>query len=281
MAKKAMLCPRCRRIIGSNEDICSWCGTSRANPWWKVMGWTRGNLGEGWAVQAIIAVNIIFYILTLLLSSRHNLSFSPLGFLSPDQRSLLLLGATGRIPIDDFGRPWTLLSANYLHGGLLHILFNLMALRQIAPLVIHEYGTNRMFTIYTVGGVCGYAVSYLAGTPFTIGASAAVCALIGSLLYYGKSRGGAYGAAVFHEVWGWVVGLFVFGLIMPGIDNWAHGGGILGGVLVGMLLGYKEKRRETSVHSALTLACATATIVALAWAMISSVAAGLVHLRMG
>ncbi len=276
-----MLCPRCRRVIGSEEDTCSWCGTSRANPWWKVMGWTRGSFGEGWPVQAIMAVNIIFYILTLLLSSRHNLSFNPLGFLSPDQDSLLLLGATGRIPIDFYGNTWTLLSANYLHGGLLHILFNLMALRQIAPLVIHEYGTSRMFSIYTVGGVCGYALSYLAGTPFTIGASAAVCALIGSLLYYGKSRGGVYGATVFHEVWGWVVGLFVFGLIMPGIDNWAHGGGILGGILVGMLLGYEERKREMAIHRGLALVCGAATIAALVWAVVGAVASGFARVTLG
>ncbi len=270
MANRPMLCPRCRRLIGSNENVCSWCGTSRANPWWKAMSWTRGAFGEEWPVQAIITVNIAYYLLSLLLTSRHSFSLSPFGFLSPDQSSLLLLGATGTVPIDEFGRPWSLLSANYLHGGLLHILFNLMALRQVAHWVINEYGTSRMFTIYTLGGVCGYVVSYFAGVPFTIGASAAVCALIGSLLYYGKSRGGAYGAMVFHEVWGWVVGLFLFGFIMPGINNWAHGGGILGGILVGMLLGYGEKRPETPLHRSLALACGIATIGVLAWAVLGA-----------
>ncbi len=271
MAKKPMLCSRCRKIIGGNEDVCSWCGTSRANPWWKVMTLTRGTLGEDWPVQAIIAVNVIMFILSLLLTSRYSLSLNPLGFLSPDGHSLDQLGATGTYAIFE-GRFWTLLTANYLHGGLLHILFNMMALRQIAPWVINEYGVSRMFVIYTVGGVCGYAVSFLAGIPFTIGASAAVCALIGSLLYYGKSRGGAYGAMVFHEVWGWVVGLLIFGLIFPGINNWAHGGGVVGGMLVGLLLGYGEKRRETPLHRFLALACGAATVGALAWAVLGAVA---------
>jgi len=265
-----MLCPRCRRLIGSNEDVCSWCGTSRANPWWKAMSWTRGTLGDEWPVQTIIAVNVVFYLLSLLMTGRHDLSLNPLGFLSPDQRSLLLLGATGTIPIDQFGRTWSLLSANYLHGGLLHIIFNLMALRQIAPWVSHEYGTSRMFVIYTMGGVCGYYVSYLAGIPFTIGASAAVCALIGSLLYYGRSRGGTYGAMVFREVWGWTVGLLLFGFIVPGINNWAHGGGIAGGMLFGWLLGYSERRRETPLHRYLALACGVATIGVLAWATLGA-----------
>ena len=272
MSKRAMLCPRCRRIVGSDETVCSWCGASRSNPWWRAMAWTRGSLGDDWLVQAIITGNIVFYFLSLLLTRHHSLNLNPLAFLAPDQTSLLLLGATGTIPVDEFGRFWSLLSANYLHGGILHIVFNIMAFRQIAPWVSQEYGASRMFTIYTLGGVCGYALSYLAGIPFTIGASAAVCALIGSLLYYGKSRGGTYGAMVYREMWGWVVGLVLFGFIVPGINNWAHGGGIAGGMLIGMLLGYGEKRRETPIHRYLAMACGAATIGVLAWAAIGAAA---------
>lgn len=109
-------------------------------------------------------------------------------------------------------------------------------------------------------------LSYLVGIPLTIGASAAICALIGSLLYYGKSRGGTYGNIVFREVGGWVVSLFVFGLIVPGINNWGHGGGIISGMLLGMLLGYNEMKREQTFHRILAIACGLATIACLAWA---------------
>jgi rhomboid protease GluP len=149
-------------------------------------------------------------------------------------------------------------------------LFNLMALRQIAPWVDREYGASRMFVIYTVGGSFGYLVSYLAGIPFTIGASAAICSLIGALLYFGRSRGGAYGTAVFREVSGWVVGLVLFGIMMPGINNWAHGGGIVGGIVLGMLLGYEERGTETSAHRLLALLCAIATVGVLCWAVYGS-----------
>jgi rhomboid protease GluP len=146
-----------------------------------------------------------------------------------------------------------------------------MAVRQIAPWVANEYGPSRMFTIYTLGGVFGYWVSYQAGVPFTIGASAAVCGLIGALLWYGKSRGGVYGGSVYREVGGWVIGLFLFGLIFPGINNWGHGGGIIGGIVLGMLLGYNERRRESSIHKVLALFCAVATVAALAWAVFGAV----------
>ena len=150
----------------------------------------------------------------------------------------------------------------------MHIVFNLMAFRQIAPWVIQEYGDARMFIIYTVGGIGGYILSYLAGIPFTIGASAAICALIGALLYYGKSRGGAYGAMVYREVSGWVVGLILFGLIFPGINNWAHGGGIISGILLGMALGYRENRRESPLYRYLAVACGVATVACLAWGVV-------------
>jgi rhomboid protease GluP len=272
-----MLCPRCRKIIGSNETVCSWCGMSRSNPWWKAMAFSRGTLGDDWVIQAVIYVNIIFFVLSLLLTRHHSLSMNPLEFLAPDQTSLLLLGATGTIPMDEFGRFWSLLSANYLHGGILHIAFNLMALRQIAPWVSNEYGTSRMFIIYTVGGVGGYLLSYLAGIPFTIGASAALCALIGSLLYYGRSRGGTYGAMVYREVSGWVVGLILFGLLLPGINNWAHGGGIVSGMILGMLLGYSERRREIAIHRYLAIACGIVTVGCLAWGALGGILFRLAH----
>lgn len=267
MTQRAMLCPRCRRLIGSDEKVCSWCGTTRSAPWWQFLNWTRGAMEGEWLVKTLITVNVLYFAISLMVAAGTG---GLRGLLSPGQASLMLLGATGTYPIDHFGRYWTLISANYLHGGILHIIFNLMALKQIAPWVSNEYGASRMFSIYTLGGVIGYVVSYMAGVPFTIGASAAVCSLIGSLLYYGKSRGGAYGSSVYREVSGWVISLFIFGLIFPGINNWGHGGGILGGIVVGALLGYNERRRENHFDQALALLCGLATVAVLGWALVGT-----------
>ena len=220
-----------------------------------------------WLVKALITANVLFFALSLIVSARTGDIGS---FLSPGQRSLMLLGATGTYPIGHYGRFWTVVSANYLHGGILHLIFNLMALKQIAPWAANEYGISRMFIIYTLGGVIGYVVSYFAGVPFTIGASTAVCSLIGALLYYGKSRGGEYGSSVYRDVSGWVISLFVFGLIFPGINNWGHGGGIIGGIIVGALIGYKERRRENNVDQALALLCGLVTAVILGWVVVCS-----------
>jgi rhomboid protease GluP len=196
---------------------------------------------------------------------------NPLTFLSPSDTSILLLGATGTVPIDKYHRLWTIVSASFLHGGILHIFFNMAALRQLATVVNREFGVDRMFVIYTVSGVFGFWISYLAGVAFTIGASASVCGLIGALLYYGKSRGGIYGRTLYRQIFSWVIFLFLFGLIVPGINNWGHGGGILAGIVSGFLLGYQEKKRENLLHRMLAGACVIITVAVLLWAVGSAV----------
>ena len=268
--KGATLCPNCKSLISADASHCPYCGVSHPGSRWKNNRWTRGFQDTDQLLKAIIYTNIGIYVLSLLLYPRGSgLSINPLALLSPDNRSLLVLGATGTYPIAQFGRWWTLVSANYLHGSILHILFNMFALRQIGYLVIEEYGTYRMFIIYTLGGIFGFVVSYLFGVYLTIGASAAICSLIGAVLYYGKSRGGAYGQIIFRQIGGWAVAIFVFGFLVPGINNWGHGGGMLGGAILGYLLGYHERRRENLSHKLLAGVCMIVTAVVLVWAIAS------------
>ena len=114
-------------------------------------------------------------------------------------------------------------------------------------------------------------VLYLAGIPFTIGASASVCGLIGAILYYGKSRGGVYGKNLFKQIAVWVVFLFIFGALVPGINNWGHGGGIISGIAFGYLLGYQERKRENLFHKIFAGSCAIATLLVLIWAVSTAV----------
>ena len=211
------------------------------------------------------------YILSLLFFPRGiDMTMGPFSMLAPDGRSLLLLGASGTGPVFEYGRWWSVFSANFLHGSLLHIIFNMIAFKQIAPLIIREYGIYRMVTIYLIGGVIGYVVSIFAGIHFTIGASASVCSLIGSALYYGKRRGGVYGQAVYSQLGGWAITIFLFGFLVPGINNWGHGGGMAGGALLGYLLGFNEQKRETITHKSLSGISALATVASLLWAIASS-----------
>ncbi len=269
--KQSILCPNCRRLINRDEPVCPYCGLSRPGSGWKRI--LPSNLLQSPydMIRIIIYVNVAFYIFSLLLNPRGlGLSANPLAFLSPSNHSLLLLGATGTLPVDRLHGWWTLVSASYLHGGLLHIVFNMLAMRQLGVFVLNEYGLYRFFTIYTLTGIAGFYLSYLAGVPLTIGASASVCGLIGATLYYGKSRGGIYGQAIYRQVMGWVIGLALFGFMIPGINNWAHGGGIASGILVGFLMGYREKRPENFLHRVIATGCIVLTIGILLWAVLQA-----------
>lgn len=269
--KKSMLCPNCRRLISNDEPVCPYCGVTRPGAPWKRAFAGVTLLGRFDPVMAIIAVNAAFYLFSLLLNpSALGLSANPMTFLSPSGESIFLLGATGTLPIA-YGRWWTLITAGFLHGGILHIFFNMMALRQLAPFILDAFGLHRFAILYVWTGVAGFFVSYLAGVPFTIGASASVCGLIGAILYYGKSRGGLYGEAIYRQAMGWVVGLVLFGLFIPGINNWAHGGGILSGLLLAFIIGYRERRTETLTDRIIGTGSIVIAAAALLWAVIQAI----------
>lgn len=266
-----MLCPGCRKLISADEPACPYCGLTGPGK----LGWLtrmRRFSPEGMdIVKMIISANVVLFVLSLVLNpSETGFTANPLGLLAPSHRSLFALGATGTIPVGYYGRWWTLISASFLHGGILHIFFNMAALSQLGPFVIQIFGPSRFIVLYTLTGIAGFSVSLIAGVPFTIGASACVCGLIGAILYYGKSRGGFYGETVYRQAMGWIVGLVIFGLLLPGINNWAHGGGVLSGVLLGFLMGGEDRHPETARHRLLGWACLLLTVAVLLWAMIGA-----------
>jgi rhomboid protease GluP len=270
--KRAILCPNCKSLISRNESRCPYCGISHPGSWWKFNFLTKGFRDSDQIIKLIIYTNIGLYVLSLLLNIRGaRLSPNPLALLSPNTGSLLLLGAAGTYPIAQFGRWWTLVSANYLHGSILHILFNMFALRYVGYIVIEEYGAYRTFIIYTLGGIAGFLVSYLVGVRLTIGASAAICGLMGAIIYFGRSRGGAYGQIIFRQIGGWAIGIFLFGLLVPGIDNWAHLGGMAAGVALGFLLGYQERKRENLSHKLIAGLLMIVTVVVLGYAIATGI----------
>jgi len=270
--RRSILCPNCRKLISSDEARCPHCGISKPGALWKKALNFPVRGGAEQLIQWIIIANVAMYILSLVLGpSQIVRTLNPFSMLSPSSESLFLLGATGTLPVLGMDRWWTLVSAGYLHGSVLHIIFNMLAFRQLASVVREEYGVNRMFAIYALGGVAGFLVSVLAGVRLTIGASASVCSLIGAILYYGKNRGGAHGQMLYKQVGAWALCIFLFGFLVPGINNWAHGGGIIAGAALGAFLGYEEKVRENLFRRVLGVGCMLITAAVLAWAVISGI----------
>ncbi len=270
--RNSLLCPNCRKLVSRSASVCPSCGITNPGSFWKDNIFTREGGWKNGILNVILTLNIAMFILSVAIDPRSaSFSSSPFSFLSPSNDSLLVLGSTGTIPLFFYNRWWTLISASFLHGSLMHIVFNMIALHQLGPLIIKEYGTSRMIAIYTLSGIGGYLISTLFGVPLTIGASAAVCGLIGAALFYGKSRGGAYGNAVYSQIGGWAVGIFIFGFMVPGINNWGHAGGMLVGVLAGYFLGYQERTKEIMGHKLLSMACMCSTGIVLFWAIVNGV----------
>ncbi len=268
--RNSLLCPNCRRLVSRSAPVCPSCGLKNPGSIWKDNIFTRSGGGEDGILRLILAANVAMFVLSIVIDLRSSgFSSSPFNFLSPSNNSLLVLGSTGTIPLFQFNRWWSLISASYLHGSLLHIVFNMIALHQLGPLIIREYGTPRMVAIYTLSGIGGYIISAMFGVRFTIGASAAVCGLIGAALFYGKSRGGAYGKAIYSQIGSWAVGIFIFGFMIPGINNWGHAGGMLCGAITGYILGYKERSRLTIGHTFLSTACILCTCLTLLWSVVN------------
>lgn len=267
---KSLLCPNCRKLISSSVNRCPFCNLKNPGSKLKSSLLTSAFRNPEQLVVCIISLNVILFVLSILLNPlRTNFNPSPFSFLSPSNQSLLILGSTGTIPLFQLERWWTLLAANYLHGGILHLLFNMLAFRQLAPLVIQEFGINRMIIFYTIGGIAGFFISALAGVQFTIGASAAICSLIGALLFYGKSRGGIYGQNIFTQIGSWALAIAVFGFLVPGVNNWGHGGGMAAGVLLGYIFRYQESRKEGFREKVLAIICILATIAVLVWSSLN------------
>jgi rhomboid protease GluP len=243
-------------------------------------------LGADLGVTQVVVFGCgLLYLLSLALYPA-GVSWEPsLNFLSPSGQSLHRLGAAGALPLIIEGHWWTLLSAGWLHGSLIHILFNMMWVRQLAPAASMIFGHSRTMPIYilasaggfllssvmgwlllsTRGNLLSFVLSWLMGAAgITVGASAAVFGLLGAVVYAGR-RGVA--AQLGRQAWVWAIFLFVFSLFFRGVDNWAHLGGFVAGY--GLARWFNPLTRERPDHLYGALAGLALTVVAVVIAFFS------------
>ncbi|MDD2504265.1 MAG: rhomboid family intramembrane serine protease [Clostridia bacterium] len=153
---------------------------------------------------------------------------------------LILFGAKVNILIA-YGQYWRLLTAMFLHIGILHLFFNSYALYIYGPIVESLFGKMKFIVVYLISGLTGSLLSYIFSSSISAGASGAIFGLMGSLLYFGRRN-----KDIFRRIFGprllIIIGFNLFyGFVNPGIDNWGHIGGLIGGYLVGNAVGlYKE-----------------------------------------
>jgi rhomboid protease GluP len=266
----SVVCPSCGNLVGVNDERCFTCGRWNPGLWGFAPALNRFGRDLGFTNFVIGACGVL-YALMLFADPRGISESGLLTFLAPSRRALFMFGESGAVPVFGAGRWWTVLTAGWLHAGLLHIVFNMMWIRQLAPATSEMYGASRMVIIYTIAGIVGFAASsfagafvpVLGGAGFTVGASAPIFGLLGALIYYGRRTGSR---TVGDQAKSWAVILFIFGFIMPGVDNWAHLGGFAGGYLTAKLL--DPLRPERLDHLIAALACLGATGIAIAFSVV-------------
>jgi len=256
------ICPHCRAFVPTSERTCTECQQPMGRPYAGRPAGAAALAGlvppTHFTTVILLLINSALFAATLILSARSSGDWGG-GLLSVDGFVLYSLGAKLTRSIRLRGEWWRLVTAGFLHGGVLHLLMNFWALYDLGAQVEEAFGTARFLVLYLVSSACGFLASCLWTPALSIGASAAIFGLIGAMIAYGyRSRTtlGQYTRAIYTR---WAIYGLLFGL-MPGlqIDNAAH----LGGLAAGLGLGYLAAPSAGALNWLWKAAAAFAVLIA-------------------
>lgn len=256
------MCPACRALIDRSAGKCPHCGVSLKAPRARegaAAGRVMGGLipVPSTATSALVAANIALFAVSWYLTQEASSAAQPAPSLGGVDPSVLLRLGGKFGPLIYAGEWWRLVTACFLHGGLIHIGFNLWCLFDLGPAVESLFSTPKFIFLYLATGVAGFVFSLL-WSPFqlSIGASGAILGLIGVLIGASFHHGGL-GKDYRGQLWKWVIYIAIFGLLMPGVDNAAHAGGLVSGIVLGYVIpeGEPDTRAEDNLWSAVAVFC--------------------------
>jgi rhomboid protease GluP len=230
------LCPACGSLVGISATRCHECGT---NLTFSLAAITKKipvvSELESPVSTIFVALNFFLFAIQLMFTIQAGAAGGMSILWRLDPISSYRLGECYGPSIFQDHQWWRLITAMFLHGGLIHIGFNMMSLMQFGPALEELYGSPRFLFLYTLTGAVGFLFSALAG-HFSLGASGALLGIIGAILAITTKRGGAYMRDLRTRLISSLVFLFALGIFGGiGIDNWAHGGGLAAGFLLGKL----------------------------------------------
>ena len=249
------LCPVCGALVGISATRCHECGANLRFSLAALSKKLSGVFGENEA-----PVTTVLLIANVLMLGVSWLSFAAVGegggltilwglMGEPQYR----LGASFGPAIFYGNEWWRLITAMFLHAGLVHIGFNMMALMQFGPALEELYGSSRYLFLYVVTGAFGFLLSAARG-HFSIGASGALLGLVGATLAITSKRGGTYMRELRSRLISSVGILFVLGFSgFMAMDNFAHGGGLAAGFVIGKIFADRQPVNVTEKRTAYVL----------------------------
>ena len=174
---------------------------------------------------ALIAINIIIYLIGMFVGQ--NKMISMLG-LHP-----LLVQS---------GEYYRLITCMFMHANLMHLIFNMYALYIIGIQVENFFNKWKYSIIYLISGLTGALFSMLFTRSWSVGASGAIFGLMGALLFFGYHHRVYLGTVIKSQIIPVIIINLIIGFASTGIDNAAHIGGLIGGILGSMMMGVKDKK---------------------------------------
>lgn len=174
----------------------------------------------------LIAVNIICFLVPAFFSESNN----------------VILDFCVHGPSIRYGQYYRLLTGTFLHTGIMHLAFNCYALYVLGSQLESYLGKAKYIVIYLVSAIFGSLFSMtFNGDTASIGASGAVFGLMGALLYFGYHYRVYLGNVIKSQILPLVIVNLLIGFLTTGVDNAAHIGGLVGGAMITMALGVKNK----------------------------------------
>jgi rhomboid protease GluP len=266
---RPQICPACGALVGINATKCYQCGTN--------LRFSAAALGKKFS--GIFGDNATPVTTLLLISNVLMLGVSVMAVMASGEGAGLSilwgLGGPAQVRLGESfpyfifvqNEWWRLVTAMFLHGGLLHIGFNMMALIQLGPALEELYGSGRYLFIYTLTGAFGFLLSAFTG-HVSLGASGALLGLVGAMLAVTTKRGGAYMRELRSRLVSSVVLLFVLGFL-PNIriDNWAHGGGLAAGFVLGKIFADRPPMNARENRNAAILGLFAALVIVASFAL--------------
>ncbi len=172
---------------------------------------------------ALIAINVVVFILSVF------------------NDAILPMFAVNRELIVNFNQYYRLFTGMFLHAGILHLLFNMYALYIIGMQLESFLGKAKYLIVYLLSGIGASMLSIFFSNSFSVGASGAIFGLMGALLYFGYHYRVYLDSVVKSQIIPLIVLNLILGFTISGVDNWAHIGGLVSGILATMAVGVKYK----------------------------------------
>jgi rhomboid protease GluP len=260
--KRLVMCQACRGLIAASVRTCPLCGRDSVP---AAPARTVAHAGSPrFFTLLLITINVALFILMTAVDSNSGRENS---FLNGAGGPVLLDFGSRSVALIARGQWWRLVTPIFIHLGVIHLLFNNIALFQIGPLVEESLGSQKFIFVYLACGIVGNIGSFVFGINGA-GASGAIFGLIALAAVYGYRMGGIVGRSLMKQMAMWAgIGLVMGQAIHA--DNVNHIGGLITGAALGFALSLEHPATSRLAFAWNTAAIASIALVAGSFAMVA------------